>query len=63
MQNYKEVDVFRCLRNDKQLIFSKDIKIEEIEDNGTIIQNEMFDFFEHGELKTLVGHQKYLTGK
>lgn len=63
VQNYKEADIFRCLFNEKQLIFSKDTKIEDLEDKRTGIETEMFDFYDHTELRKLAGQRKYLAGK
>ncbi|KAK1359342.1 hypothetical protein POM88_043816 [Heracleum sosnowskyi] len=61
VQNYKEADIYRCLRNEKQLIISKDTKFEEVEDKQSNIPSEMFDLYEHSELRSLAGHKTYLT--
>ncbi|KAK1395390.1 hypothetical protein POM88_014446 [Heracleum sosnowskyi] len=61
VQPYKPDDKFRCLRNENQLIFSKDTKIEDGEDNGTEIPHEAFDFHDHSELKALTKQITYLA--
>ncbi|KAK1369819.1 hypothetical protein POM88_035911 [Heracleum sosnowskyi] len=43
VQNYKATDIFRCVRNDRQLIFSKETHIEDVEENGSKIQVIFWD--------------------
>ncbi|KAK1382871.1 hypothetical protein POM88_020606 [Heracleum sosnowskyi] len=61
VQNYKATDIFRCVRTDRQLIFSKETHIEDVEENGSKIQVEGFDFYEHSQLRTLAQQKTYLT--
>ncbi|KAK1376044.1 hypothetical protein POM88_032237 [Heracleum sosnowskyi] len=61
VQNYTTTDIFRCVRNDRQLIFSKETHIEDVEENGSKIQVEGFDFYEHSQLRTLAQQKTYLT--
>lgn len=62
VQKYKQTDIFRSLRNENQLIFSKDTKIEEIEERGTNIPHKVFDFYDHIELKPLTTQKTHLAG-
>lgn len=62
VQPYKINDKFRCLRNDNQLILSKDTKIEDIEERQSGIPPEAFDFYDHSELKSLGRQNVYLAG-
>lgn len=63
VQAYKPSDIYRLLRSDFQLIFSKDTKIQDVEDLSTGILHDMFDFFDLGEIKTLADQKTYLAGK
>lgn len=63
MKEYKLEDKFRCLRNDVQLIFSNETQIKAIdEDDGTSIENNAFDFYEHSELNELTKQITYSAG-
>ncbi|KAK1360717.1 hypothetical protein POM88_045191 [Heracleum sosnowskyi] len=39
----------------------RDTKIEDMEDNGTTIPQDTFDFYDHSELKNLLNQKTYLT--
>lgn len=62
IQPYKDSDIYRCLRNDKQLILSKDTKVEDIEDKSTGIPTKKIDFFHHNDVKRLADQKTFLTG-
>ncbi|KAK1356389.1 hypothetical protein POM88_049645 [Heracleum sosnowskyi] len=49
------------LRNDKQLIFSKDTKIEDTKDKANQIQEDAFDFYDHSEVMALTKQTTYLA--
>ncbi|KAK1380987.1 hypothetical protein POM88_027731 [Heracleum sosnowskyi] len=61
VQPYKPTDIYRCLRNDKQLIFSRDTEVEDLEDNGTTIPIIFFDFVDHNEINSLSNQKTYLA--
>ncbi|KAK1398130.1 hypothetical protein POM88_007993 [Heracleum sosnowskyi] len=61
VQPYKPEEKFRCLRNDKQLIFSKDTIIEQIDDKSLQIPQDDFDFYDHSELMALTKQTTYLA--
>ncbi|KAK1405180.1 hypothetical protein POM88_004785 [Heracleum sosnowskyi] len=61
VQQYRAEEKYRCLRNDKQLIFSKDTKIEDTEDKANQIQQDAFDFYDHSELMALTKQTTYLA--
>ena len=63
VQDYKDIDKFRCVRNTNQLIFSQDTKIQELPQAGTNIATEFFDFYDLSELLPLVTETKYVIGK
>ncbi|KAL1826070.1 hypothetical protein ACET3Z_012848 [Daucus carota] len=60
VQDYKDTDKFRCVRNTNQLIFSQDTKIQELPQAGTNIATEFFDFYDLSELLPLVTETKYV---
>lgn len=43
VKEYRPADKFRCIRADKQIIFTAYTKIEEIAENQTLIQENVFD--------------------
>ncbi|KAK1402869.1 hypothetical protein POM88_002474 [Heracleum sosnowskyi] len=61
VQPYKLEEKFRCLRNDKQLIFSKDTIIEQIDNRILQIPQDDFDFYDHSELMALTKQTTYLV--
>ena len=56
-------DKFRFLRHDRQIIFNKDIKIQELADYGVSIPQDAFDFYDHNQLEELSKQTTYLAGK
>ncbi|KAK1351971.1 hypothetical protein POM88_053685 [Heracleum sosnowskyi] len=61
VQPYKPTDIYRCLRNDKQLIFSRDTEVEDLDDDGTTIPLIFFDFVDHSEINSLSNQKTYLA--
>ncbi|KAL1808906.1 hypothetical protein ACET3Z_025896 [Daucus carota] len=53
VQAYKDSDKFKIVQRDVQLIFSNDTKIQQVEDKGTNIPKDMFDFYDHSQVKDL----------
>ena len=62
MQAYKDSDKFKIVQRAVQLIFSNDTKIQQVEDKGTKIPNEMFDFYDHSQVKDLADQTSFLIG-
>lgn len=62
VQAYKADDKFRCLHNTKQLIFDGETKMKDIEDDNSIAKEEVFDFYDHADLKNIADKNLYLTG-
>ncbi|WOH11839.1 hypothetical protein DCAR_0831335 [Daucus carota subsp. sativus] len=62
VQLYSATEKFRLLRNDSQLVFSMDTKIQEVADDGLSIGQEAFDFYDHSQLEELSKQTTYLTG-
>lgn len=63
VQFHKPTDKFRCLRNDKQIVFTKDTTVQDMAENEVVIPLDYFDFYEHSQLKELSEQTTYLTGK
>nr|XP_017245396.1 PREDICTED: uncharacterized protein LOC108217055 [Daucus carota subsp. sativus] len=61
VQAYLSSDKFRCVRSPNQLVFSKNTKIMKIEEAGSKIAVEFFDFYDHSELKPLANQTTYMT--
>ena len=53
VQLYKQSDKYRMLRNPTQLVFSNDIKIQELVDDGVTIPLDGFDFYDLSQLEEL----------
>ncbi|WOG87093.1 hypothetical protein DCAR_0206315 [Daucus carota subsp. sativus] len=60
VQAYPSTDKFRCVRSPNQLLFSKNTKIIKIEETGSKIAAEFFDFYDHSELKPLANQTTYM---
>ncbi|KAL1812943.1 hypothetical protein ACET3Z_023008 [Daucus carota] len=61
VQFYKPTDKFRCLRNDRQLVFTKDTSVQEISEEEVNIPLDYFDFYDHSQLEELSKQTTYLT--
>ncbi|WOH00717.1 hypothetical protein DCAR_0520091 [Daucus carota subsp. sativus] len=61
VQAYKADDKFRCLHNTKQLIFDGETKMKDIEDDNSIAKEEVFDFYDHADLKNIADKNLHLT--
>ena len=62
VQLYSQTDKYRVLRNQSQLIFSKDTIIQELADDGVTIPSDSFDFYDHSQLMELTKQTTYLAG-
>ncbi|KAL1807767.1 hypothetical protein ACET3Z_024757 [Daucus carota] len=61
VQLYSQTDKYRVLRNQSQLIFSKDTIIQELADDGVTIPSDSFDFYDHSQLMELTKQTTYLA--
>ncbi|WOG81831.1 hypothetical protein DCAR_0100983 [Daucus carota subsp. sativus] len=61
VQKYSQTEKFRVVRNESQLIFSKDTIIQEQADDGVTIPQEAFDFYDHSQLIELSNQTTYLA--
>ncbi|XP_074356644.1 uncharacterized protein LOC141696398 [Apium graveolens] len=61
VQLYKPTDKFRCLRNDRQIVFTKDTYVQEIAEDEVNIPLDYFDFYGHNQLEELSNQKTYLT--
>ena len=62
VQAYKDSDKFRVVHGAVQLIFSKDTKIQQVDDKGTDIATEIFDFYDHSQVKDHADQTDFLIG-
>ncbi|WOH01103.1 hypothetical protein DCAR_0520484 [Daucus carota subsp. sativus] len=61
VQSYTQSDKFRVLRNESQLVFSKDTVLQELADDGVTIPQDAFDFYDHSQLLELSNQTTYLA--
>lgn len=62
VKDYKPYERFRCVRSERQIIFTDYTNIEEVHDNETLIQENDFDIFDLADLKEEAKQNVYLTG-
>ena len=62
VQAYKASDKFRVVHGPVQLIFSKDTKIQQVDDKGTNIPTEIFDFYDYSQVKDHADRTDFLIG-
>lgn len=61
VKDYRPEEKFRVIQNNKQIIFISYTKVKEINDNDTLIEENMFDFFDLSNLKEIANKNVYLT--
>ncbi|XP_063939643.1 uncharacterized protein LOC135148407 [Daucus carota subsp. sativus] len=61
VQHYKQTDKFRFLRKDTQLVFSKEMEIQELPDDGVTIPADGFDFYDLSQMEELTKQTTYLS--
>ncbi|KAK1397388.1 hypothetical protein POM88_007251 [Heracleum sosnowskyi] len=61
VQPYKSEDKFRCTQNENHLVFNNNTKVKDVEEKGTTIANESFDFYDHTDLDSIKNLNVYLT--
>lgn len=62
VKDYTEKDKFRVVHMDRQIIFTQDTKVKEVDESEIYIPQNMFDLYEFADLKKMAGQQLYLTG-
>lgn len=62
VKNYTDKDKYRVVLADKQLIFTTDTKVKEIDENEIFIPKNMFDLNPFQDLKKMATQQVYLAG-
>lgn len=62
VENYKPGDKFRCVFNEQRLQFSEDTKVKVLEDKDGKFPQDIFDFYDLADLKSIAGINVYLTG-
>lgn len=63
VKEYLDKDKFRPVKIDRQIIFTIDTKVKEIDDSEIFIPNNMFDFYDFGDLFNMSKQFHYLVGK
>lgn len=63
VKEYKPEEKFRCVRSEMQIIFTNSTKVEALLKDDKLIQDNMFDFSDLGDLKGAAHKNIYLTGK
>ncbi|KAK1358281.1 hypothetical protein POM88_051537 [Heracleum sosnowskyi] len=61
VREYKKEDRFRCIHKTIQIVFSRDTKIQELDETQVLIDKAAFDFYDIGDLKQLSQQTTYLT--
>lgn len=61
VNEYKADEKFRCIYSDKQIAFTNSTKVKLME-NDKLIADNMFDFYDLGDLKEIADKNVYLTG-
>lgn len=62
VKEYTEKDKFRVVHMNRQIIFTTDTKVKEIDESETYVPQNSFDLYEFGDLKTMAKQNLYLTG-
>lgn len=62
VKQYTELDKFRPVPIDRQITFSSDTRIGDVDEKSVFIPKNMFDFFQFCELKNAAKQVTHLTG-
>lgn len=62
VQNYEEKAKYRAVQMDRQIVFTADTKLKEIEETDIFIPKNSFDLYEYADLKKVADQDLYLTG-
>ncbi|KAL1820507.1 hypothetical protein ACET3Z_015376 [Daucus carota] len=61
VQNYEEKAKYRAVQMDRQIVFTADTKLKEIEETDIFIPKNSFDLYEYADLKKVADQDLYLT--
>ncbi|KAK1362224.1 hypothetical protein POM88_046698 [Heracleum sosnowskyi] len=61
VKEYGQQDKYRPVQIDRQIIFTIDTKVKEIDENEIFIPKNMFDLFKFADLKNMATQQVYLA--
>ncbi|KAL1830259.1 hypothetical protein ACET3Z_008671 [Daucus carota] len=62
VQNFEEKAKYRAVQMDRQIVFTADTKLKEIEETDIFIPKNSFDLYEYADLKKVADQDLYLTG-
>lgn len=62
VKDYTDADKYRPVQMDKQIIFTADSKVKEVDQTTIFIPKNNFDLFEYGDLKPMTKKVLYLIG-
>lgn len=62
VKEYTEKDKFRPVPMDRQIIFTVDTRITDLDESQTFVPKNVFDFFQFSDLKHAAEQVTYLTG-
>lgn len=63
VKDYTDLDKFRPVQMDKQIVFTADTKVKDVEESEIFIPRNSFDFFDFGDLMPMAKQSLYLAGK
>lgn len=63
VKDYKLDDKFRCVNNEKQIIFTPYTEVQKSPKEDMLIANNMFDFYDLSDLSEIANQNIYLTGE
>lgn len=63
VKDYTELEKFRAVQMDKQIVFTNDTKVKDVEETEIFIPRNSFDFFDFGDLIQMSKQSLYLAGK
>lgn len=62
LKEYTNADKYRAVQMDKQIVFTADTKVKDVDDKLFFIPNNSFDLFDYGDLKATTKQVLYFTG-
>lgn len=62
VKDYTDADKYRPVQMEKQIVFTADTKVKEVDEKDVFIPHNNFDLFEYGDLKQMTKQVLYLTG-
>ncbi|XP_074364408.1 uncharacterized protein LOC141705285 [Apium graveolens] len=61
LKEYTNADKYRAVQMDKQIVFTADTKVKDVDDKLFFIPNNSFDLFDYGDLKAMTKQVLYFT--